>query len=161
MAVSSSGRAEEGAPDMSGCKKECWHCHSSRPLLHRLVETCALGKGQEGQSCQGTLEQCFFSSTDEDKAASWPQRSWALTQNTRVGLQPDLSPALLWPEATYLCSRKDLEDCSRAWDGAWCACCVCRLWGWGFSRERTSPYCWCGWFLPHLPGVSAVPKMAL
>lgn len=34
-----------------------------------------------------------------------------------VDQQPDLSSELVWPEAIYICSRKD-QDCSRVWDGA-------------------------------------------
>lgn len=74
-------RAEEGVPDMPGHRKECWSCQASRLLLRLSGRDLSSGKGTGGQSCQGTLEHCFFSrSTDEIKVGPWHQRNWTLTQ---------------------------------------------------------------------------------
>lgn len=86
------------------------------------------------------------------------------TTSYGVDQQPDLSTELVWPEAIYFCSRKD-QDCSRVWDvashvaGVQKSCCVLRWWGRWFLREPASYFC-NDWFLPHLNGLSTMPRLA-
>lgn len=84
-------------------------------------------------------------------------------QHIRVGLQPDLSPELVWPEATYLSSRRIRFVLGSGMGPPMllrvqkpCACVVC--WagesGEGLVFERSDFFC-NDQFLPHVDGLFA------